>query len=537
MKLPEKEKLLFLCLLAAATACFAVAFCCIGPSRAPEDAPAVSASDTGLIESLYITSESCQLSEGGQMLLQYEALPESHTEAVLWSSSDGSVVSVSDAGMITALANGEATITAACGACSSSVVINVSGDIVSDTKFAVRQLASDCGGTAYVNAQLLCEKLGRSQSENAPELYELIDSILAYSSGEGDKDRLYAAIKASGLNSTTCLTAAEACSAKHEMLSCEAVISFVGDVTLARYNESNAKDRFPSVYAASGSKTYPFDRVKSIFSCDSMTVANFEGTLTGSRKHLSKSFYFRGDPLYAAILPACGIDAVTLANNHAGDYLDAGFDDTVKYLSNAGVSSFYSEFPLTKEINGGSGKIKTVMLGAVCVGDKFDSHVLNGILSDIRRLKISDNIVVVNVHWGVEGHTVPEKSQQDAAHAMIDAGADLVVGHHPHVMQGIECYNGRYIAYSLGNFCFGGNASVSSSETVILRAQLGREGGGLTVTGISVVPCRTTSSGTARNDYQPKLCFGSDGDAVTAELIRRSGSLKYGIKTVSRSGI
>ena len=532
----KKDIMLIAFLLAAAAACFTAAFCCIGTAPA-EEPQTVTASDAPVVEAVYITSGSCQLSEGGQMILQYVTVPETVLEPVTWSSSDESVATVTDGGRVTAVSNGEATITACCGGCSSEVLINVSGDVVADTRFAVQQLADDCGGTAYVNAQLLYEQLGRSSGDDAKRMYALLDSILAYTSGAGDRERLYAEIKNSGFNAVTCLTAAECCNAKRETLSCDAVISFVGDVTLARYNESNEKTRFPAVYAASGSRTYPFDRVKGIFSCDAMTCANFEGTLTGSKKHLNKTFFFRGDPLYASILPACGIDAVTLANNHSGDYLETGFGDTVRYLGNAGVDTFYADAPLQTEINGGSGRISVVMLGAVCVGTKIDKGVLDALLADIRRFKSSDNAVIVNVHWGLEGFEYPEKFQREAAHAMIDAGADLVVGHHPHILQGIEQYRGRYIAYSLGNFCFGGNASAGAPETLILRARLGRDGGGMTVTGISVVPCYISSAGASRNNYQPMLCFGTDGDAVEKVLLRRSGMLEYGVKTVERSGI
>ncbi len=531
----SRDTLLIVLLLCAAAACFAVAFCCNGGTE--QAITEVSAADAVQIKSVSITSEGCQLSEGGQLFLQYTAVPELTTEPIVWSSSDESVAAVDQKGKITAISNGEAIITARYGECSSEVIVSVSGDIVSDTKSAINALANDCGGTAYINARLLSEQLGRSGSEDAPRMLELLDSILAYASGNGDRTRLYDAINASGFSANVCLTAAECCHAKGETLSCDAVLSFIGDVTLARYNESNSRERFPAVYAASGSKTYPFDRVKGIFSCDSMTTANFEGTLTGSKKHRNKTFYFRGDPLYAGILPASSIDAVNLANNHSGDYLDAGFEDTVRYLGKAGVESFYYSSPLSTAVNGGSGRINVVMLGAVCIGTKIDKDIAGSLISDIRKSKSSDNVVIVNIHWGVEGHEAPEECQIELAHAMIDAGADLIVGHHPHVLQGIERYNGRYIAYSLGNFCFGGNASVSSPETVIFRAMLGREGGGMTVTGISIVPCLTTSSGTKSNNYQPKLSFGSEGGEVEALLLRRSSALDYGIKSVSRSGI
>ena len=113
---------------------------------------------------------------------------------------------------------------------------------------------------------------------------------------------------------------------------------------------------------------------------------------------------------------------------------------------------------------------------------------------------------------------------------MIDLGADIVVGHHPHVLQGIERYNGRFIAYSLGNFAFSGNSSASHPETIILRAKVGIDTSGVTVTGIDATPCYTTSSGSSRNNYQPMICFGKQADSVMDLLNERSDMLSYGVR-------
>ena len=108
--------------------------------------------------------------------------------------------------------------------------------------------------------------------------------------------------------------------------------------------------------------------------------------------------------------------------------------------------------------------------------------------------------------------------QKDAAHAAIDAGADLVLGHHPHVLQGIEKYNGRYICYSLGNFCFGGNKNPSDKDTMIFQQTFTFENGNLLDdSNINIIPCSLSSSG-KKNDYKPRVLKGSEKDRVMKKI-------------------
>ena len=514
----------------------------LSPDRANDELVPVTPAAQIVRQAEYISfsASGYQLTVGEQLTPQLDIQPSDHSEVLCWSSSDESVLTVDNAGVMTAVGTGEAVVTAAGQICSASVTVTVADDVDwhSRTMLAIEALADGCGsGTTYIDAQLLCEQLSRNQSEEGVILYELLSAVLAYSSGTGERERLITAVDAAGADELSCMTAACACWAKHEMLTSDAVLSFTGDVTLARYNESAGGDRFPAIYAASGSYTYPFDRVRGIFTCDTLTTVNFEGVLTGSTSHRDKTFYFRGDPLYAGILPASDIEAAGLENNHSGDYYAAGFTDTVSYLQNAGVSAFYGGQPLTTEINGSSGHLTIVLLGMMYTGETIPDAELSQMLSTIRQYDTSDTVVIVCVHWGVEGETTPTRSQQMAAHAMIDAGADLIVGHHPHVLQGIECYNGRYIAYSLGNFSFGGNGLANQPETVILRARIGSENGGPAITGISIVPCWATSSGSNDNDYQPCIRFGRSGQQVTDLLLSRSALLEYGIDSIEYSGI
>ena len=476
-----------------------------------------------------------RMTQNEERTLMPNVQPIGCIEQISWSSSDEAVVRVDGNGKVTAIGSGRAIVTAYCTLCSATAEIVVGGDIRENTLAAIKALAAD-GGT-YLEAQQLYEQLEASGEAGANELRELMGAVLAYASGSGSSERLRGAIEQSGFPERECLTAASVCYAKWEELHSDAVISFTGDVTLARYNEVGTDRRFPAVYAASGSYTYPFDKVKGIFTSDSLTVVNFEGTLTGSREHRDKTFYFRGDPLYAGILPSSGIETAGLANNHSGDYYDRGLKDTIKYLNDAGVSTFYEGKTIECHVNGSGGSVPVVLIGACCTGSNFSDETLRKLVSEIRSRKDSDNVVIVSVHWGVEGENSPNQSQREAACAMIDAGADLIVGHHPHVLQGIEKYMGRYIVYSIGNFAFGGHGAANHPQTMILRARIGRESGGLTVTGISAVPCYTTSSGSKINDYQPCMLFGQEGRYVIDEVLRYSRVLEYGITEIEYSGI
>jgi len=454
---------------------------------------------------------------GSQLSLRLRTQPEIYEDVITWTSSDATVLRVDSNGVVTACANGTANITVRCGDISDSVTISVVDDILVSAAQTIRDLAEGCDAGKLAAAELMIEKLDRCTVEGSDDVSELLRNIIAYVNG-GRREALDTAISVSGMDGTLCRTAAVCCWAYGEQLSCDGVVSFVGDCTLARFNESSEQGRFPSVYDESGSLTYPFDRVKGVFACDDFTLVNFEGTLTERTKHFEKNFYFRGSPEYADILPASSIEGANLANNHAYDYYQGGFDDTKDYLNEAGVSVVSYGAPLPLQV----GSVKVVMLAATSGGEEYTDRLHSSLLEAIEQYKTDDVVVIVNLHWGTEGSSVPEQWQRRAAHELIDAGADMIVGHHSHVLQGLEIYNGKYIAYSLGNFSFGGNGSANSPQSVILRAHLSIRDGKAQVWGVSVVPCYITSTGTSRNNYQPMICFGGDGDRVYSTLMERS---------------
>ena len=127
-------------------------------------------------------------------------------------------------------------------------------------------------------------------------------------------------------------------------------------------------------------------------------------------------------------------------------------------------------------------------------------------------------IIVTAFHWGTEKSTQPDETQQSLAHTAIDLGADLVVGHHPHVLQGIEQYRGKYIAYSLGNFCFGGNSTPSDMDTMIFQQTftVGKNGM-LQDSQINIIPC-SISSDPGWNNYQPTPAQGQEAERIMNKI-------------------
>ncbi len=366
------------------------------------------------------------------------------------------------------------------------------------------------------------------------ELWTLLSEILAYAEGKGNSEKLLESCKAA--DKKTVKQAAVSCWAASQKKENTVVFSFTGDCTFAYFNELDRKGGFVSLYENSGSVTYPFDNVRGVFAADHMTAVNFEGTLTDSRDFADKQFYFRGKKEYAKILSHSFVEAANLANNHTLDYLQKGFEDTVMALEEEKIGLFWASEPCVRSLRTESGTISVVMLSTSSIDIK-NNEKFDVLKKQIERYKAPQTIVIVNLHWGTERAVKPSDWQIKTAHELVDAGADLIVGHHPHVLQGIEKYKGVYIAYSLGNFAFGGNSMANQPETIIFRAVFDTDSGEIGKCSISAVPCHITSSGTVINDYKPSLRFGERGQKVIDLVLSRSALLENGITELPWHGI
>lgn len=289
-------------------------------------------------------------------------------------------------------------------------------------------------------------------------------------------------------------------------------VSAAGDCTLGKDASAAYGTSLNAFYDARGA-SYFLEDVKDIFSGDDLTITNMEGTLTDSDAIVEKSFNFKADASYADILTEGSVEAVNLANNHSRDYGEKGYTDTIEALDAAGIANFGYERTATMEIKG----LKVTMLGYNLLSKR--ESTIEQMKESVAKAKVEGgNLVIVSFHWGKERQYTPLEYQKTAAHAAIDAGADLVLGHHPHVLQGVEKYNGRYICYSLGNFCFGGNKNPSDKDTMIFQQTFTFDQGNLLDDdSVRILPCSLSSS-TKKNDYRPRLLTGKEKERVKQKI-------------------
>ena len=464
---------------------------------------------------------------------------------VNWSCSDETVAKVDGKGRVSAISPGSAELWAVLGKDSKARAIVTVYENIEDAAYkAVVALAADGSDTSMNNVMMMTQGLAGSNDKQTVKTAAVMKALAEFRTlGKEDGDsaplqweKLVSAVEKSELpiDEGTLRQAALAAYCHGEKDASDFTLSFTGDCTFAYFNGEDGKNKFPTVYRNSGSVSYPFDLTRCVFGADDLTMINLEGALTDSLTHKQKQFYFRGEPSYVKILTSSSVEAVTLENNHSFDYYDTGFYDTVDILTNAGVNYTSYYLPAAIDING----CRVVMLSMCLIGTEYNDEFREHVEEYVNRFRARDTLIVMNVHWGEEKSSRPAKYQIEAAHAMIDCGVDLVIGHHPHVLQGIEEYEGHYIAYSLGNFSFGGNTSALRPYTVILRASFKKsDSGSPKISRFSIVPCLTTSSGSTVNNYQPTPVYGAKGDEVTDYLLSVSSGLDGGITTVSRSMI
>ncbi|UQZ82856.1 Capsule biosynthesis protein CapA [Paenibacillus konkukensis] len=259
-------------------------------------------------------------------------------------------------------------------------------------------------------------------------------------------------------------------------------LTFIGDVMFAGKVEDLLKKN---------GWDYPFRYVKDFLTPADITVANLETPLTERGTAESKDYVYRSSPQALPVMQAAGIDLVNTANNHIMDYGPEGLLDTLDELDKAGMKRVgtgrNSDEAYQSVIMERSG-IKIAFLGFSRVAENADWYAGNdkpGVaetynaklpLEAVAKAREQADLVVVIAHWGIERKDRPVKEQTDLAHKYIDAGADLVIGGHPHVLQGFERYKGKWIAYSLGNFIFTTNEVPETWESMVLDAECTKEG-------------------------------------------------------------
>jgi len=285
----------------------------------------------------------------------------------------------------------------------------------------------------------------------------------------------------------------------------------------------------------------PFSGVTNILSDADVTIANLECALSTRGTRADKEYTFRGNPEWAIGIKNAGIDAASLANNHSLDYGAEALGDTIStldkygiYHAGAGMNSSEALLPATMETDGE--KVFFLAFSYIIPNGFLPSPTRAGIAqarspfafvtSGIKDAKENSDFVIVSFHWGVEYKDYPIKSQVELAHLAIDAGADLVVAHHPHVIQGIEIYKNKLIAYSLGDFVFD-HYSRKTGEAFILRCEIDEE----KTLRAKAIPVYLTSNG------KPQIVVGDEANIILKRLEKISKDLGTKMKIENNEAI
>jgi len=272
-------------------------------------------------------------------------------------------------------------------------------------------------------------------------------------------------------------------------------LTFVGDCTLGTHpGNYNADVGF--VKLVGEDYRYPFANVISWFEEDECSFANLEGPLCDDGISAAKKHTFRGPREFVRILTENSVEAVSVANNHTMDYGERGYRETKETLEEARIP--YVERDASTLFTTKNG-LTIGLYGAVY--DRMDKEQ---ILSGIRELALQEpDLVIFAPHWGYEGSFVPNREQTELGRAAIEAGADIVWGSHPHVLQPVEVWGEGIIFYSLGNFVFGGNGKPGDFDTAIIRQEILRHPDGTVTLGETTLVPASVSSESRWNNFQP----------------------------------
>ena len=288
----------------------------------------------------------------------------------------------------------------------------------------------------------------------------------------------------------------------------EITITFGGDCTLAGdVNKNNT--RFQSFVEEYG-YDYFLANLKPIFEADDLTIVNLEGPLTTSDdKRGGRQFNFRGDPGNAQILSAASVEAVHMANNHARDFQEEGYEDTLAAVEAVGIVPYGYAQTQVMEVKG----VKIGLIGLT----EWD-YEPSEVREMVAQLREECDILVATFHWGEELRYTSTSTQRKFAEAAIEAGADVVVGHHPHVVSGVAEYEGVPVVFSVGNLCFGGNIRPTDMDAMLFQVHFTVDHtGAILKDDFTVIPIRV-SGNSKENDYQPYVAEGDEAERILEKI-------------------
>ena len=272
-------------------------------------------------------------------------------------------------------------------------------------------------------------------------------------------------------------------------------ITAVGDTTLGSHLGDTSAGSLPAVWQKQGD-AYFMQRMADVLAHDDLSIANLEGPLTNARSGMDKQFVFKGEPALAGILQQGSIETVNVANNHSHDYGEQGFNDTLQALQAAYVPAFgYGSYQII-EVKGK----RVALAGAKAWSVAQGKEAVDQALTHFKNQNV--DYLIMSFHWGQERQYRQNATQQAIARYAIDRGFNAVLGHHPHVVQGIERYKQGVIVYSLANFVFGGNGNPSDKDSVAVQLRVDFAGDTLVAQDLTALPL-SVSGVNHTNDYRP----------------------------------
>lgn len=296
----------------------------------------------------------------------------------------------------------------------------------------------------------------------------------------------------------------------------QVVLTFAGDCVLGGNLYQNERKENSITLVREKGYDYPFSGLKEIFAQDDLTIVNLEGTLHDStRGVVKKGINFRGPTDFANILTASGIEAVSIANNHIADFGKIGAQSTVRALEEAGVPYYgtteHGSYTWIYE----DGDIRIGFAGS-SRGTRYGQE--EALLAAFRTLREADcDVIIASMHAGGEYIYEHHETQEKLVDFYLRNGADIVVGHHPHVVQGIEERGGALVLYSLGNCAFGGNDTFTDYRAYLARLTLSFTDGAYAGRQLTILPI-LISGVQPGNDFRPVPALGADAEDILRQI-------------------
>ena len=355
-------------------------------------------------------------------------------------------------------------------------------------------------GIILVSALFLsaCSQLGSTQAGEKPSQKEEVNTN---SSVDGDK------------NTETENNIETETETQKEPVVSTFTLTATGDCALGVLQYHEYAGSFHQYYSEQGS-SYFFSNFKDVFENDDMTLINLECVFTDETERVEKKFNIKGQPEYTGILTSSSVEVCTMGNNHSMDYGPESLIDTQNALDEAGVLWAYNDVVSYYTTADGI-KVAVVSVSTLSDMTQAEAYFFDGIA---KAKEQGANLIVVCPHWGIEGTNYANETQTSLAHRFIDAGADLVVGNHPHVLQGVEYYKGKLICYSLGNFSFGANRNPARKDTAVFQQTFTFVDGVLQPeVDAKIIPARV-SGASDYNNYQPIVAQGEQMKSIIEQM-------------------